>query len=234
MMEKPRYVGEKTLLCLVLDKSGSMYGDNLNDLNKGIKAFLKDIQDDAKMSISLEVSIIAFDNEVDIVCEPDLAEFIIFNELTTRRGTTAMVDALRESVRIVEDRKNFYKNNNIKYKLPWIVLMTDGAPDPDQDVDGFAAEVETLTKAQKFMLFPIGTKDADFTVLNKLAGYIKNPDKTFSKIIPLRIGEQKFIEFFEWLSGSEVYPNIPRSGTSSICELEFNHIDIGWGTIPII
>ncbi len=230
MMEKPRNVGEKTLVCLVLDKSGSMYGNNINELNEGVKFFLQDIQNDAKLSVSLEVSIVSFDDEIDVVCNPDLAEFITFNDLTVG-GTTAMVDALREGVRIVEDRKNFYKNNNIKYKLPWIVLITDGAPDGDQDVDGFSAEIETLTKAQKFMLFPIGTKDADFTILNKLAGYKKNPDKTFSKITPLQIGEQKFTEFFEWLSASiSIVVNTDGDSDAQIV----NPIDAGWGTVPTI
>lgn len=200
LIEQPRNASEKTLACLVLDRSGSMTGAPIQELNNGIKSFLSEIQNDSLLAGRLEVCIIEFDDKINITHQPSLAENINFTDIK-EGGTTAMVNAVREAIKVVEARKAYYKSTNTAYKLPWIILLTDGAPDSDQDVAGLKAEVEQLTKAQKFMFLPIGVAGADMAVLNQIAGY-KKVNGNFMKQPALGLAGTKFVDFFEWLSAS--------------------------------
>lgn len=200
LIEQPKNLSEKTLACLVLDKSGSMNGSPIDELNNGIISFLSEIESDPLLSGRLEVCMIEFDDEVNVTHQPSLAEDIHFNNIEVG-GTTAMVDAVRVAIKLVEERKEFYKFTNTAYKLPWIILLTDGAPDKDQDVSGLANEIEQLTKGQKFMFLPIGVGGADMNVLNQIAGY-KKIDGHFIKQPALGLSGTKFVDFFEWLSAS--------------------------------
>ena len=49
-------------------------------------------------------------------------------------GSTAMVNALNDAIDKGEARKQWYKSTNQAYYRPWIILMTDGEPDDDQNV----------------------------------------------------------------------------------------------------
>lgn len=200
LIEQPKNLSEKTLACLVLDKSGSMDGTPIEELNNGIISFLSEIQNDSLLSGRLEVCMIEFDDEVNVTHQPSLAEDIDFKKIEVG-GTTAMVDAVREAIKVVEDRKAFYKSTSTAYKLPWIILLTDGAPDKNQDVQGLANEIEQLTKGQKFMFLPIGVAGADMDVLNQISGY-KKIDGNFIKQPALGLSGTKFVDFFEWLSAS--------------------------------
>lgn len=225
ILETPKSLNEKTLACLVVDRSGSMDGQPIRELNAGIKSFLDEIIDDPTLSSNLEIAIVEFDDRVNVLHSPALAEDIQFSDLVTG-GTTAMVDAIRKAITVVEDRKAYYKATSQPYKMPWIILITDGAPDSGQDINGLASEIEQLTKAQKFMLMTIGVKGADMAVLNTLAGY-KKIGSQFVKVSPVMLSGTKFNEFFEWLSAS--MSAVVNSGDGQPVTLQSPD---GWGTFP--
>ena len=221
MIETPRNLCEKTLACLVLDRSGSMNGVPINELNAGIKEFLVEIDGDSTLHNGLEVALVVFDDEVVVAQAPALVSDIKFDDIKTG-GTTAMVDAVRKAIQVVEDRKTYYKHNNISYKRPWIILITDGAPDSDQDVAGLASEIEKATKAKKFMFIPIGVQNADMAVLNTIAGYSEG-----LKVSPVMLKGTKFKDFFEWLSISMgAIVNTPNGADVKL------ESPSGWGTFP--
>lgn len=227
-MEQPRNAAEKTLACLILDHSYSM-SNEISALNAGVKSFLEEISDDDKLSSRLEIAIIAFSDDVRVIQQPDLVSHISYNDIEIDNGT-AMVDAIRKGIEVVEERKSFYKNNNIPYKMPWIVLMTDGEElyKPDE-VPLLAQEIESLTKKNKFMLMPVAIDQEAIPTLKQLAGY-KKTDNGYQQVSPVLLKEKKFVEFFEWLSASLHQVSGANAGDEIVIE---SPEDAGWGTFKV-
>jgi len=191
--ESPDNYEQKCLCVLVLDVSGSMTGDPIKELNQGLQDFHNEIKEDSTTANRLEVSIIEFSSNVSLLLEPSLVEnFAIMPTLTTK-GTTKMVDGVREAIRKVESRKAWYKQTGQPYYRPWIILITDGEPDRDQDVNGLAIEIRTATNSKKFIFFAVGVQGADMNVLTA----ISHP-----AMPPAPLQGLKFKSFFEWLSRS--------------------------------
>lgn len=182
---------QKCLCVLVIDTSGSMSGKPMDELNNGLRDFYDEIYNDETTSQRLEIAIITFDSVTKMVQEPALIENVDFPELSAG-GSTVMVQAVREAIQLVEDRKNWYKSTGQKYYRPWIILMTDGEPDYDQDVDSLASEIHSDTIQKRYVFLPIGVKGANMKVLSKIQGTIP----------PMMLQGTKFSAFFKWLSAS--------------------------------
>lgn len=183
---------QKCLVVLVLDVSGSMSIENrIGELNKGLQEFYEEISNDETTSQRLEISIITFNHIVKTIQEPALVEDFTMPTLRAE-GSTAMVNAVEEAIVKVQDRKNWYKQTGQAYYRPWIILMTDGEPDRDQDVDGLAARIAQDTANKNYMFMPIGVGDANMTILNKIKGSGS----------AMMLQGTKFSSFFQWLSAS--------------------------------
>jgi len=113
-----------------------------------------------------------------------------------------MVDGVREAIGLVESRKDWYKQTGQPYLRPWIILITDGAPDGDQDVGGLASEIENGTKNKKYVFLPIGVQGADMNVLNQIAGYNQDSNKNWKQMQAMKLQGLKFADFFKWVSAS--------------------------------
>ena len=200
--ETPLNYTEKSLCVLVLDVSESMSWESngiipIDELNKGLQDFYNEIADpNNELSECLEVSLITFSNIVRTVQEPALVENISLKTLTTG-GSTAMVDAVNDAIDKVQARKDWYKKTNQSYYRPWIILITDGAPNPDQDVNGLASRIKSDMAAKKYVFLPIGVEGADMFVLDKITGCVKD-----KKIGPIPMQGAQFAQFFVKLSSS--------------------------------
>ena len=148
---------QKCLCVLVLDVSGSMRGTPIEELNKGLKDFYEEISSDVTTSQRLEISIITFSNTVITLQEPALVENITMPTLTAS-GSTEMVNAINYAIDMVDARKKWYKETNQNYYRPWIILMTDGEPDDDQDVAGLAQRIQNDTRNKRYAFLPIGVE----------------------------------------------------------------------------
>lgn len=182
---------QKCLCVLVLDVSGSMRGEPIEELNKGLQDFYKEIIEDETTSQRLEVCIMAFNDTVKTLQEPALVENFTMPILTAH-GSTAMVDALNEAIDKVEARKKWYKETGQPYYRPWIILMTDGEPDSGQDVYGLGPRIKNDTEAKRYVFLPIGIEGANMETLNTLQGNMP----------PQKLQGLKFKQFFQWLSAS--------------------------------
>lgn len=183
---------QKCLCVLVLDVSGSMGGNPITELNKGLQEFYADISSDPTTSQRLEVAIVTFSHVVNTVQPPALVEHFTMPRLTAN-GSTAMVDAVMEAIDIVDARKAWYKQTNQSYYRPWIVLMTDGEPDSDQNVSMLANQIKQDTANKRYQFMPIGVGgQVNMNILNQIKGNIP----------PTKLQGTKFSSFFEWLSAS--------------------------------
>ena len=185
----------------VLDVSGSMRGEKLDALNQGLRDFYNEIKSgeggiSEKLIEQLEVAIIQYDEEAKILREPKLLDEEEIPPVLEERGsTTETVVAMEEAIKMVEDRKAWYKETGQKYYRPWIVVMTDGEPYGERasaaDIDAISARVAADSAAKKYFMMGIGVGEANMELLGKMCG---------GKALPLK--GTKFTEFFKWLSNS--------------------------------
>lgn len=182
----------KCLCVLVIDVSGSM---NLciNSLNASIDKFIRDLRDGKSefnecSKDTIELAIIQFDRDVKILMSPTLInEQTPIPILTVRGLTTNTFDALDAAIKIVEDRKYDYKQHGISYYRPWIVLLTDGNPNPlkIEQLNTYSAKITDDISNQKYTLTAIGIGEKiDKNILSMLSnGNYSVIDKSgFSKL----------------------------------------------------
>lgn len=190
--ESPPNYDQKSICCFVVDVSTSMMNDPINQLNSGLQEFHRDIAGNSNTADRLEIAVVQFSDTVETVVQPGLAETFTMPNLTTK-GSTKLVDGVREAISLVESRKNWYKQTGQPYLRPWIILITDGAPDSDQNVNALSQEIQSGTSAKKFVFLSIGVSGANMEVLRQ----ISNPDMP-----PMPLDGMKFSEFFKWVSAS--------------------------------
>ena len=190
--ESPDNYEQKCLCTLILDTSGSMGGEPIRELNRGLQEFYAAIEEDLIAANRLEVSIITFGSQIKTIQEPSLIENFDMPNLQPN-GTTRLVDAVREAVRKTEQRKQWYKETGQPYYRPIIVLITDGEPDKDQDVQGLSIEIKDGVETKKFTFFGLGVKGYNHNILQQICP---------PSAPPMPISGYKFSEFFKWLSNS--------------------------------
>jgi len=190
--ESPQNYEQKSICCFVVDVSGSMAGSPIDQLNQGLQEFHRDIAANSMTANRLEVAVVEFSDSVDTKVQPALADSFTMPRLTTK-GSTKLVDGVREAINLVESRKNWYKQTGQPYLRPWIILITDGAPDGDQDVNSLAQEIQSGTRGKKFVFLAIGVQGANMNVLNQISS---------TDMPPAALQGLKFSEFFKWVSAS--------------------------------
>lgn len=192
-VETPKNYEQKCLCVLVLDVSGSMKGAPIAALNQALQDFKREVEEDDVAASRLEVAVVTFSNIIEVVQEPSLIEYVEKMPALEAGGLTYLVDGMNKALEIVAERKKFYQETGQKYYRPWIVLFTDGAPDPGQDIEGLAKDIKDGMDGKKFMFYSIGVEGADMEVLSRIAP---------PQIPPLMLQGLKFSEFFKWLSNS--------------------------------
>jgi uncharacterized protein YegL len=188
-VETPSNYEQKTICCFVIDVSGSMSGSPIDELNRGLREFHEEIKGTSMLANRLEVAIVEFCDQVNVLVSPFLVDQFTIPTLIAR-GTTKMVDGIRAGMQLVEERKGWYKQTGQPYLRPWIVLITDGEPDGDQDIDGLAREVRNGEESKKFVFLAVGVKGANEDILKKIS------TKT------AMLEGLKFSSFFKWMSAS--------------------------------
>ena len=176
----------------VLDCSESMVGENLQKMEKCLKAVIQTLRADPHALESVYVSVIAFAGTARTIVP--LVEVVSFYppKLPLGSGTSlgAALDALmseidRSVVKTTSDAKGDWK--------PIVYLCTDGHP---TDAPGSAIERWNAKYARKTNLIAIGLgKNADFTVLKRL---------TENVIVFEESKEDDFQKFVKWISASVV------------------------------
>lgn len=191
--ESPSNFEQKCTCVLVLDVSGSMSGQPIDELNKGLQEFYQEIKGDSTTSNRLEVSIVTFGDKIDTLIEPSLVDNFSMPHLDANQPSTRLVDGIREGIAKVDARKAWYKQTGQPYYRPWLITITDGSPDGGQDVNGLASEIKAAMDNKRFNFFAVGVQGADMNTLQK----ISHPNMQ-----PAMLQGLKFGQFFKWLSAS--------------------------------
>lgn len=201
---------------LALDVSSSMAGEPIAQLNEGLQVYRTELLQDKLAKKRVETAIVSFGQDVTTVCDFTTAENFQPPTLETS-GMTPMGKAIHLSIDMVEDRKQTYKSNGIAYYRPWIMLLTDGAPN-DAGWEAAAQRAKTQDQAKAFALFAIGVGEANFDVL-----------RLFTARQPLKLKGLQFRELFVWLSKS--LRSVSKSTPGENVPLENPTAPDGWASI---
>ncbi len=207
-------------VCLVLDTSGSMEGDSINELNEGVRLFYDAVRSDETALYAAEISVVTFGGHAS--CQAGFSTLEHQSEAPQfyAGGGTPMGEAMNMALDMLEKRKGEYKASGVDYYQPWIVLMTDGMP------NGSPAELSRsiqrtcdMINDRKLTIFPIGIgEDADMDVLARFS----------PKRSPLKLQGLNFKEFFAWLSKS--VSKVSQSTPGDKVQLDVDGIK-GWAEL---
>ena len=189
---------------LLLDVSGSMDGDKIDELRNGLQTFCTEVYKDRLARKRTEVLLVTFGGQVNVV-----QEFIEARDLVPPRlvaaGTTPLGAAILTALERIEARKNQYKDAGLEYFRPWLFILSDGAP---TDHEGLWLDaVRRINEAQDRKAITVFTvaagDDAEIETLAQLS----------AERAPVRLAGLKFREMFLWLSKSmEVVSNSAMFG----------------------
>ena len=208
-------------VCLCLDVSSSMDGEPIKELNEGVKLFYDAIKEDEVALYSAEICVVTFGGR-EAICNVDFASLELqpTPPILLARGMTPMGEAVNLALDLLEKRKEEYREKGVDYYQPWLVLMTDGAPNGDSEqLQKAINRTSTMVNSKKLTVFPIGIgAKADMGVLTKFS-----PNRS-----PLKLQGLKFKEFFEWLSKS--VSKTSQSTPGENVKLDVDGIK-GWGEL---
>ncbi|MBD2625969.1 vWA domain-containing protein [Trichormus variabilis] len=197
---------------LLLDTSGSMSGQPIQELNRGLAAFKEDVMKDAQASLSVEVAIVTF-GPVRLTQDFVTIDNFIAPKLETE-GVTPMGEAIEYALDLLEKRKQSYKDNGVLYYRPWVFLITDGAP--TDAWEGAAQRVREEEAQRRMLFFTVGVQGADMNKLRQIAP----PERP-----PVTLNGLDFRSLFVWLSTSMKRVSSGKVGEAVALP------PVGWGQI---
>jgi len=198
---------------LLLDTSGSMQGNSIDELNRGLQAFREELFSDSLSMKRVEIAVITF-GPVSVMQEFTTADNLRPIQLEAA-GDTPLGAAVGRGLSLLKQRKEVLRTNGIKLFRPWIFLLTDGAPtDQWQHLPQIIRAGE---ESKSFSFFALGVKDADFNVLKQIA--VREP---------MRLEGVRFKEFFLWLSAS--LKNVSRSNPGDKVSIP-DYKPYGWADV---
>lgn len=191
--------GEPHMACvLLLDTSGSMYGDPIDSLNKAINDFKEQtIMDDLAMK-RVDVAIIEFNDSARVV-----QDFTPLSRMEpvklTATGCTAMGEGINLAIDKVKERNRFYNSMGTPCFKPWIFMITDGAPTDDiSQARQRILDEESKGTHGKLKFWAVG-----------VPGYDKDTLTSLTKRC-IALNEANFTGIFNWLSESMVTISVSR------------------------
>lgn len=173
---------------LVLDTSGSMSGEPIQQVNNGVQMLVSALRQDPQALETAFLSVITFDTSAkEAVPLTDLPSFQAPNVSAT--GTTALGEALSL---VADCAKRDVKTASATQKADWrpmVFLMTDGSP-----TDDFQKGLARFKKEKWGAVVACGVDSADVSLLQQIAG---------EAVVTLSTADAKALEaFFKWVTAS--------------------------------
>ena len=182
------YYKPKRLLVLVLDKSASMNYSGMQEINNCLQDFVEDAKFDDRKFSSVELSVIAFNQEIDTVINASNILDVEWEPVTTD-GCADIILGVKGGINAVKKRIDYYKSTGYEYYKPWLVLITDEDNQQKFDVNNLAEQIQQDVRNELYEFLPVGIGDVSMALLEELKG----------SIMPVKLQEGRFSKFFNWL-----------------------------------
>ena len=197
--EQPENFERKLPLIVAIDVSGSMGGNCLDEVNQGLKILETEIMADSVSSKRVDLCLVTFNHEIRVARDFDLVTGNSMPSLVAN-GSTRLVDGVREAVKKAKERIDWYWETGQDCYRPYLLILTDGAPDPGQDNNGLSSELANLHTVgydspknpghqRKFHVMAFGVDGADMNMLRQI-----------SPTEPKHLKSEKFKEFFVYIA----------------------------------
>lgn len=185
-------------ICFCLDVSGSMAGNPIRQLNDGLQSFFSSIKENEETLAASDICIVTFGGTVDIFLPfGRLNKDTSVPKIQATTSLTPMGEGILTSLELLAARKEGYKQLGIKYYQPWLVVITDGAPQGDDAIENMEkaiVAVNELESSGRLVVFNIGVGNSvDFSLLKRVS--VKRPE-------PICIDSAQFSKLFEFLGSS--------------------------------
>lgn len=200
---------------LLLDTSGSMQGAPINALNEGLRTFKEDLIKNPLASRRVEVAVVTFDCDVNVVHDFVTADQFEPPTLSAQ-GLTHTGAAICKALDIIQVRKAQYRTNGVAYYRPWIFMITDGEPQGELDtvIEQAAQRIKDDEANKRVAFFTVGVENANISRLSQL-----------SVRTPIKLKGLNFTEVFLWLSASM------SAVSQSKVDEQVGLPPVGWGVL---
>lgn len=191
-------------ICFCLDTSGSMVAPTSNgrtrmqELNEAFSKFITAMKSNDEVASSADIAMVTFGGKVGI-----LQNFVPVTNLNVPeievnlRSLTPMGEAVQVALKLLEIRKEGYKQKGMEYYQPWLVVFTDGEPEGKNAIENMEEAIKQtvdLESQNKLVVFNIGIgDDANLDILQKLS--VKREK-------PISVAETNLDQVFEFLGKS--------------------------------
>lgn len=103
-------------------------------LNEAVGNFVKELQQDSKARAAAEVAFVTFSTNIEMDSNFESVGSISVPKFSpVTHGGTQMAAAVLRSIEKIEARRKQLENSEIGYYAPFLVLVTDGNPDNNDD-----------------------------------------------------------------------------------------------------
>ncbi len=177
----------RTVCFFLLDRSISMAGNSINQLNTALTQIISEIATSNELYNRLELSIVQFNEKADCLVKPSFAEDINPVPVLTAKGQANIIDAVYEGLKIVKERKEYYRSMGLFHYKPWIILITNGKDNSGKNPDDLANILKQLDNHKSLIFMPVGLPTADFDFLNKIAT---------DRYKPMELTDLRFTKFY--------------------------------------
>ena len=146
---------------LLLDASGSMYGDPIDALNQGVATYIDTLQGDALASLRVETAIVSFNSEVELVQDFAAAEDVSPVSLKAW-GEASVAAAVNYALDLVVERASVLNREaGIVGDRPLVILITGGtSTDSYADMRDASRRVSQAHDAREAVCFCVGVEGA--------------------------------------------------------------------------
>jgi len=201
---------------LLLDTSGSMHGHPINELNAGLITLKDELMADTMAAQRVEIGVVSFGpvrmhsdfQSPDAWTPPHLEA----------SGDTPMGAAIEQGLKLLDARKQIYKQSGITYYRPWVFLITDGGPTDDWRNAASLVHSGDNDQAKTFSFFAVGVQGANREILAQM-----------SQRKALKLEGLRFRDLFRWLSSS--LGGVSRSTPGTQVSLENPTGPSGWASV---
>ena len=185
---------QRTPLVLVLDCSGSMAGEPIKHLNRGLQLLEEELKGDAIAAKRVRVLVVQYGGHDTAEAAGDWLDAMDFTAPQLQaNGTTPTGRAVDVALAKIEEEKQRFKQAGVAYTRPWMFLMSDGQP--TDAWEGAAQRCRQAEQSNKVAVFPIAVgAGADTAALGQFSSRGEAAVK--------RLDGLRFQELFLWLSAS--------------------------------